>query len=49
MALGKQIRESIFSRIIDKSGLLYDLTVHAVHFGARDERYKLIPRLNEGF
>ncbi len=46
IALGKKIRESIFSRIIDKSGLLYDLTVHAVHFGARNERYKLIPRLS---
>ena len=46
MTLGKQIRESIISRIIDKSGLLYDLTVLAVHFGARGKRYKLIPRLN---
>jgi len=46
MTLGKQIRESIISRIIDKSALLYDLTVLAVHFGARGKRYKLIPRLS---
>jgi ubiquinone/menaquinone biosynthesis C-methylase UbiE len=46
MALGKQYRESIISRIIDKSGLIYDLTVLAVHFGARGKRYDLIPRLS---
>lgn len=46
MTLGKQIKESIISRLVDMSGLLYDLTVYAVHFGARGERYKLIPRLN---
>lgn len=46
MTLAKQIRESIISRITYNSGRLYDLTVNAVHFGARNERYKLIPRLN---
>ncbi len=44
--MGKQIKESIFSRIIDKSAFLYDLTVFFVHFGARGKRYKLIPRLS---
>jgi ubiquinone/menaquinone biosynthesis C-methylase UbiE len=44
MTLGKQIRESIVSRIIDKSAFLYDLSVFLVHFGARGKRYELIPR-----
>ncbi len=44
MTLGKQIKESIFSRIVDKSAFLYDLTVFVVHFGARGKRYELLPR-----
>ncbi|MFX1521054.1 MAG: class I SAM-dependent methyltransferase [Promethearchaeota archaeon] len=43
--MGKQIKESILSRIVDKSAFLYDLTVFCVHFGARRKRYKLVPHL----
>lgn len=46
MTLGTLFKESIFSRIIYTSALIYDLTGFFVHFGAQRKRYKLIPRLS---
>lgn len=46
MMLRKQMKESILSKIIYTSALVYDLTGYFVHFGAQRKRYKLIPHLS---
>jgi ubiquinone/menaquinone biosynthesis C-methylase UbiE len=46
MILRKQMKESILSKIIYTSALIYDLTGFFVHFSAQRKRYKLIPHLS---